>query len=410
MTRPGERVGGRYRLDRELGSGAESTTYHAYDERLDRAVALRIFRVDAELEALTKRAGMAASLTHPRVVRVFDMGRDEERFFTVSELLPSSLADEDALEAAELLRITTDVLEALDHAHERGVVHGNLSSENIMLSSTGAKVGDFALRTPDGQTEARSDLRRFGRVLFQVTGASPGQAPDDPPGLATIVEGLAAGAYESAATALDDIRALGAATATTTAAPPARRWLILVAALLVGAGAFAVTQLGERSPQTRLAPEGRIEGTPHDVVAVTDFDPLGDGTEGRRTLNAINDDNPQTFWSTERYSGGPLFSDLKEGVGVIFDLGDETEVGKAQLLFAAPGCSFEIRFSDDLDAPVDTWSVAAELDDAPLSAPIIDFDATARWWLIWITRLTTDVPGAGDAHACGVAEAAFFAP
>ena len=61
------------------------------DERLDRSVALRIFEGNVDKKALTKRAGIAASLTHPRVVRVFDTGQEGDSFFTVSELLPASL-------------------------------------------------------------------------------------------------------------------------------------------------------------------------------------------------------------------------------------------------------------------------------------------------------------------------------
>src|SRR5436309_5685532 len=87
----GARVGDRYRLDHELGRSESATTWQATDERLDRAVALRIFDPGLDRKTLVQRAGVAASLTHPRVVRVFDTGTDEGRFFTVSELLPTSL-------------------------------------------------------------------------------------------------------------------------------------------------------------------------------------------------------------------------------------------------------------------------------------------------------------------------------
>jgi hypothetical protein len=101
---------------------------------------------------------------------------------------------------------------------------------------------------------------------------------------------------------------------------------------------------------------------------------------------------------------------LKPGVGVIFDLGRPTDVGKAQLLFAAPGCSFELRYNDDQTAPVDRWATAATVNETGLSAPIVFTSANARYWLLWITRLTTGVPGAGAGWACGVSEADLFAP
>lgn len=56
------------------------------------------------------------------------------------------------------------------------------------------------------------------------------------------------------------------------------------------------------------------------------------------------------------------------------------------------------------------WGVAATVPNSPRSAPIIFGAREARYWLLWITALTTDVPGAGQAYACAVAEAELFAP
>jgi hypothetical protein len=146
------------------------------------------------------------------------------------------------------------------------------------------------------------------------------------------------------------------------------------------------------------------------VAGVEDFDPLGDGREGRRTVTNIHDKDAQTFWSTERYKDGADFSGLKEGVGVVFDLGASVEIGKAQVLLSAPGCSFQIRYTDNRSAPVGEWPVAATVTKSPNSAPIIFGAADARYWLLWITQLTTNAPGAGGQFACSVAETDFFAP
>ena len=407
---PGTRVGGRYRLERRLGRGAGSDTWEAFDERLDRPVALRFFETDEDRRALMKRAGVAASLTHPRAVRVFDTGFDGDRFFTVSELLPGSLRTARLpLEPTEAVGVAIGIAEGLQHAHERGVVHGHLTESNVLLGGGGAKVGDFALSQHPAQ-EARADLRNLGDILRRARGVKAGPVPDDPPGFARIVEGLADGAYDSAAQVVRDLRAIGVPEPAIRPGPRPPWWLAVAAVVLAAGAIFALTRLGSRSPQSHLATGGRIKGTPLRIAGVRDFDPFGDGREGTRTVRNIADRDPQTFWSTESYRSGPNFSGLKAGVGVIVDLGRPMQVGKAQLLFRAQGCSFEIRHSDDPAATVDQWPTSATVDNSPTSAPVIFEGADARYWLVWITKLTTGVAGAGEGYACAVSEVDLFAP
>ena len=408
---PGARIGGRYRLERRLGRGSTSETWEAFDERLDRPVALRFFAAAEDRRALMKRAGLAASLTHPRVVRVFDTGFEGGRFFTVSELLPGSLRTARLpLEPTEAVGVAIGVAEGLQHAHERGVVHGHLTESNVLLGGGGAKVGDFALGAVNASDDPRGDLRDLGVLLRRVRGAEAGPVPDAPPGFARVVEGLADGAYDSAAQVVYDLRAIGVPEPTARPGPRPPWWLAVAAVVLAAGAIFALTRLGSRSPQSHLAAGGRIRGTPLRVVAVQDFDPLGDGREGRRTVRNVADRDPQTFWATEAYRSGPDFSRLKSGVGVILDVGRPVEVGKAQLLMPVQGCSFEIRHTDDPAAPVDQWPVAATVDNSPASAPIVFDAATARYWLVWITKLTSGVAGTGNAFACAVSEADLFPP
>lgn len=406
----GQRVGDRYRLDRELGRGADSVTWVATDERLDRAVAVRIFSADADRDLLVKRAAQAASLTHPRVVRVFDTGLDSGHFFTVSELLSTSLESVRLpLAPDQAVSTAIDVAEALRYAHDRGVAHGNLHEGNVLLSESGAKVGDFALAATDQPPSADDDLNAFGTVLRRMAGTDR----DEPTraAVARIVEGLDTGAYDSASRVLDDLRQLQPVQQPHMPRSRRRGWTIaVVVTLLAAVAAFGATRLGERGEHTRFAPGGRIDGTAVAISSVTDFDPLGDDEEGSRSVDNIADDDPATFWSTERYRSSPDFNGIKPGVGVILDLGTPTEVDKAQLLFSGAGCSFELRYTDDRGAPVEDWTVAATVAESPASAPIIFGSATARYWLVWITRLTTQVPGAGSAFACAVAEADLFAP
>lgn len=407
---PGERVGDRYRLDRELGRGRSSTTWAGFDERLDRPVCVRIFEGDLDRRELAKRAGQAASLTHPRAVRVFDTGYDRGHFYTVSELLGGSVASaRRPLGPGEAVRLAIDVAEALAHAHGKGVVHGHLSEENVLLSSSGAKLGDFSLAAGDEASPHR-DLADLGALLRRLVGAPSGPVPDRPGGFARVVGSLAEGGYGSAADLLGDLRSLDAGDVTAPPSPGRRWWVAPAVVVLVAAAIFGAMRLGERSPTTRLVPEGRIEGTALPFAAIEDFDPLGDGREGRSTLANIADGNPQTFWSTERYSGGPDFSGLKPGVGVLFDMGATVEVGKAQLLFPTPGCSFEVRYTDDPSVHVDEWRTAASVTNSPPAAPIVFAAASGRYWLVWITQLTRDVPGSAGSYACAVSGVELFAP
>jgi serine/threonine protein kinase len=405
----GLRVGNRYRLERELGHGSDGITWEALDERLDRPVALRIFAAGLDRKTIVKRAGVAASLTHPRVVRVFDTGEDSGRFFTVSELLAESLQTVRLPLASDAaVHTATDIAEALQYAHERGVVHGNLHEGNVLISEGGAKVGDFALNHASVHADKDDDLRQFGALLRRISRTPD---PSSPPGFARVIEGLAAGAYASATDALTDLRALRPKRVEPDRQPHGRGWLVIVVALLLGLAAFGAMRLGEHSPSQSLVPGGRIEGTPLTIVGVNDFDPFGkDRAESPATVRNAIDDNSETFWSTERYSSSPLFSGLKDGVGLIIDLDKSVVVGKSQVLFAAPGCSFEVKYSDDKNAPLGEWGTAASIENSLLSAAVKFDGATAQYWMVWITKLTTGVPGAGSKFACAVKEVDFYSP
>jgi serine/threonine protein kinase len=416
----GHRVGGRYRLEAELGQGTAASAWRAFDERLERPVAVRLFDPELDRDLLQERAGRAASLTHPRVVRIFDTGFDGGQFFTVSELLPGSLAwARLPLPGHEAADIAVQIAEALHHAHDRGVAHGDLHPGNVLLSEQGAKVADFCMSGPAlaHGADPAGDLAAFGRLLYRLcTGHDPGEAggqpfPTKPEGLSSIVFGLMDGVYDSPARALADLRRLGPEPEPGLRRVP-RGILLAAGALVVVLAVLGATRLGGRTPATPgPPPEGRITGTPLAVTGVTDFDPPpGDGREGRQTLQNATDADPQTFWSTERYQSSADLSGLKPGVGLVLDLGSQTEVGKSQILFVVPGCAYELRAADRPAATVEGWELVATVDDAPPTSPLVFRGVDARYWLLWITRLTEGVPGASGGFACAVAEAELYAP
>ena len=129
-------LGGRYRVERELGAGGMATVYLARDVRHDRPVALKVLK--PELGALlgTERflaeIKVTANLQHPNLLPLFDSGEADGLLFYVmpyveGESLRARLGREKQLPVNEAIRIATAVANALDYAHAHGVVHGHVA-------------------------------------------------------------------------------------------------------------------------------------------------------------------------------------------------------------------------------------------------------------------------------------------
>ncbi len=166
------RVGERFVLVRELGSGGMSSVFLGRDEVLDRPVAVKILHPDLDDEetgALFRREGRtAARLSHPNIVPVFDAGEDlldgREVSYIVMEYVPGGdlrgLMDRrGALPQPMLARLGADVAAALAHAHERGIVHRDVKPQNVLLDERGnPKLADFGIaRALDSTQESRAN-------------------------------------------------------------------------------------------------------------------------------------------------------------------------------------------------------------------------------------------------------------
>ncbi|MGI8794172.1 MAG: serine/threonine-protein kinase [Acidimicrobiales bacterium] len=148
---------GRYRLDEVVGRGGVAEVWSAWDERLDRAVAVKVLRPGGHFpvglsHGLGREAQAAARLNHPNIVRVFDTDEFDGQPFIVMEHLPGdTLADRyEVGEMADgwLTDIGMQVADALAAAHDHGVVHRDVKPGNIMLTADGsAKLGDFGIAT-----------------------------------------------------------------------------------------------------------------------------------------------------------------------------------------------------------------------------------------------------------------------
>jgi eukaryotic-like serine/threonine-protein kinase len=153
------RLGDRFVLVRELGSGGMSRVFLGRDEVLDRPVAVKIVEPDPEDPEISLRfqheGRSAARLSHPNIVRVFDAGEDELDgrgvSYIVMEYVPGGdfedLIDRNgSIPETMLLRIGADVASGLTHAHERGIIHRDIKPPNILLDERGSpKLTDFGI-------------------------------------------------------------------------------------------------------------------------------------------------------------------------------------------------------------------------------------------------------------------------
>jgi eukaryotic-like serine/threonine-protein kinase len=168
-------LGGRYRLVERLGEGGMSVVWRAWDEVLDRHVAVKLlsprFVADpAFRQRIRAEAQAAARLAHPHIAGIFDFGESlrpggERVPYIVMELLSgqtlAEVLDDGPLPLARVLRICAQIASGLAAAHDEGIVHRDVKPANVMITNNGtAKVVDFGVAAVVG------DLAEQGGVLF----------------------------------------------------------------------------------------------------------------------------------------------------------------------------------------------------------------------------------------------------
>ncbi|HYJ31668.1 MAG TPA: protein kinase [Candidatus Binatia bacterium] len=200
-----------YQVLERLGAGGMGEVYRAHDSRLERDVAVKVLPpnvlTDEEARRQFRREALALSrLNHPHIATVYDFDTDQGIDFLVMELVPGeSLADHlkrEPLPEAEIARLGSQIAEALEAAHEQGVIHRDLKPSNIMVTPKGqTKVVDFGLakrlqekvghtlatassgiqgvvgtlpymapeQLASGVIDARTDLYALGAVLYEMT-------------------------------------------------------------------------------------------------------------------------------------------------------------------------------------------------------------------------------------------------
>ena len=146
---------GRYAIERELGEGGMATVYLAQDLRHEREVALKVLKPELAAvigaERFLTEIKTTANLQHPHILPLFDSGEEDGFLYYVmpyveGESLREKLDREHQLGVDDALALTGKVADALDYAHEKGIVHRDIKPANILLSERGEPlVADFGI-------------------------------------------------------------------------------------------------------------------------------------------------------------------------------------------------------------------------------------------------------------------------
>jgi serine/threonine protein kinase/Tol biopolymer transport system component len=183
---------GPYVIAELIGAGGMGEVYKATDTRLNRTVAIKVlpqhFSENREMrQRFEREAQTIASLNHPHICVLHDIGRHEDVDFLVMEYLEGeTLArriERGALPLADALKVAIEVADALDKAHRQRVTHRDLKPSNVMLTPSGAKLLDFGLAKPkhsqsadaSSQSPTRSDITEQGAILGTMQYMAPEQ-------------------------------------------------------------------------------------------------------------------------------------------------------------------------------------------------------------------------------------------
>lgn len=186
----GKKLDGRYELIELIGVGGMADIYKAKDLTEERIVAVKILKNEfAASEDFLRRfrneSKAIALLSHPNIVKIFDVGFAEKIQYIVMEYidgitLTEYIERQGVLKWRDAIHFTTQILRALQHAHDRGIVHRDIKSQNVMLLSDGTiKVMDFGIARFNRETDKTMSEKAIGSVHYISPEQARGEVTDE---------------------------------------------------------------------------------------------------------------------------------------------------------------------------------------------------------------------------------------
>jgi eukaryotic-like serine/threonine-protein kinase len=260
-------LAGRYRLDAVVGAGGMATVFRAWDGQLERAVAVKVLasNLAADPEVATRfraEARHLASLSHPGIVAVYDVGEADDGPYFVMELidgesLEARLARDGRAHPDDVVPIVTSIADGLGALHDRGLIHRDVKPLNILLPRTGrARLADFGLVRGDATTHLTAPGIAVGTLAYM--------APE-------LLRG-------DAASPASDVYALGAVT-----------YRALTGALPYPAATLAELVAAHASPPTPVSARAPTVGTAFDGVLAAALGPAERRPTARDFASAVRD-------------------------------------------------------------------------------------------------------------------------
>jgi beta-lactam-binding protein with PASTA domain/tRNA A-37 threonylcarbamoyl transferase component Bud32 len=179
----GRQLGGRYEILERIGGGGMALVYKSHDILLNRFVAVKVLRQqyvnDEEfIRRFRREAQSAASLSHPNIVSIYDVGQEQEVHYIVMEYvegvtLNDVIKDKAPLQVEEAIHFASQICDALDHAHTNHIIHRDIKPHNILIGKNGrVKVTDFGI----ARATSSSTITQTGSVVGSVHYFSPEHA------------------------------------------------------------------------------------------------------------------------------------------------------------------------------------------------------------------------------------------
>ena len=179
MIAPGKTVGGRYKIKSHIGTGGMATVYLAQDLILERPVAVKVLRLDfhtneAAMRRFQREAQSATQLVHPNIVSVYDVGEEDGTNYIVMEYVEGTdlkeyIRERGPLPPREAVRIMTQIVSAIELAHQNRIIHRDIKPQNILIDREGnVKITDFGIAIALSETSLTQTNTLLGSVHYAL--------------------------------------------------------------------------------------------------------------------------------------------------------------------------------------------------------------------------------------------------